>query len=164
MSIRKVLVAGTYHPTCTVEHVENAFRAFTDVAYLGTPWGLQRAGYARDIDVADADADLFVFVEEWFSFFPRGLEKTSFPTAAFFADFIYGLPRRLAMAPFFDHIFVAHKDHIETFQAIHPSVHWLPFAAPPEVFEPGNGQRDMDVAFVGDPEGARLGLHRPCTG
>ena len=145
----RILVAGTYHPTCSVEHVEHAFRAFADVTYLGTPWGLQRTGHARDVDMTGAQADLLFFVEEWFPFFPRGLEKASFPTAAFFVDVSYDLPRRLAMAPFFDHVFLAHKDYVDTFRAIHPSVHWLPVAAPRDLFRPGTSPRDLDVAFVG---------------
>lgn len=154
----RILIAGTYHPTCSVEHVENAFRAFGEVSYLGTPWALQRSGHARDVDIAGAQADLLLFVEEWLPFFPRGLEKASFPTAAFFADVIHDLPRRLVMAPFFDHVFVAHKDYVAAFRAVHPSVHWLPFAAPAEIFKPGNGARDLEVAFVGTPQGDRARL------
>jgi len=138
--------------------VENAFRAFGEVSHLGTPWKLQRAGYARDVEIADAQADLLFLVEEWFPFFPRGLEKASCTTAAFFADFVYDLPRRIAMAPFFDHVFVAHKDYVGTFAAIHPSVHWLPFAAPPEIFRQASSSRDLDVAFVGTPAPERVRL------
>ena len=162
MTHPRVLVAGTYHPTCTVALVERAFRAFAEVSYLGTPWELQRPGYAADVDVSDAKADLLLLVEEWFPFFPRGLERTTFPTAAFFADVMYDLPRRLAMAPFFDHVFVAHKDYLDPFLAIHPSVHWLPFAAPRDLFDsgdvPADLARDVDVAFIGTPAGERVRL------
>ena len=143
---------------CSVDLVEHAFRAFAEVSYLGTPWGLQRAGYAADVDVADANADLLFLVEEWLAFFPRGLEAAPFPTAVFFADVMHDLPRRLAMAPFFDHIFVAHKDYLDAFRTAHPSVHWLPFAAPHEMVDHGDFPRDLDVAFVGTPAGGRVRL------
>ena len=158
MTRPRVLVAGTYLPTCTVELVEHAFRAFAEVSYLGTPWKLQRPGYAADVDVTDANADLLFLVEEWSAFFPRGLERAPFATAAFFIDVMYDLPRRLAMAPFFDHVFVAHKDCLDVFRAVHPSVHWLPVAAPCDNFDHGDIPRDLDVAFVGTPAGKRAHL------
>lgn len=151
-----VTVCGKYSPTGTLQYFEEAFEESAEVDYLGLPAGKERPGYPRDVDVADLDTDLFLYVDEWRPIFPRGLEEIDAPTAAFFTDVCYDLDHRLRMAPFFDHLFVAHRDYLDPFREIHPSVHWLPFASGIEVDDPQAGKRNLEIAFVGGAGGERL--------
>lgn len=150
------IICGAWHPLGTLQYFENVLRQIGAVTYLGLPRGSDRAGYPADVNVSEIEADLFLYIEEWRPVFPRGLHAIDAPTAAFFTDVPYDLDHRIRMASFFDHLFVAHKDYLQAFREVHPSVHWLPFASGIGVDEPQAYERKVEVGFVGGAGGERL--------
>ncbi len=59
--------------------------------------------------------DLLLYIDPVGQFFPTGLEHLTYPTAIYLIDVHQNLDQRLAMAPFFDYVFVAQKDYIPAF-------------------------------------------------
>lgn len=93
--------------------------------------------------------DLFLYMEPN-GLIPRGLENVSFPTACILCDTHMGLHARQNLSLFFDHVFLYHRNYLRNFSS-HPKdyVHWQPYACDLELFHPGKGERDIDVAFIG---------------
>jgi hypothetical protein len=103
-------------------------------------------------DVFDAarGLDALVFVDSPGPFWPFGLDEVSCPTAAYLIDTHQDLRLRLAYAPFFDHIFVAQRDHVSTVRSHgYSRAEWLPLAADPAFQQDPRADRPIDVAFVG---------------
>lgn len=96
-----------------------------------------------------ARVDLFLAIDPWFEG-AHALPQITCPTAILLIDVHRDLPTRALFARFFDHVFVAQRDHVERIAATgHPSVHWLPLAGDPGVHCVPGQTRDIDVGFVG---------------
>ena len=114
-------------------------------------------GYAADVALealiaeAQFQPDFFLYVEPE-GLIPRGMERSSIPTACVLCDTHRCLEARQHLARFFDHVFLYHRNYLVHFSehwADH--VHWLPYACDLELFKPLGVERDLDVAFVGQP-------------
>lgn len=103
------------------------------------------------VRIAGFAPDLFLYVEPG-RLIPRGIERAPFPTACVLSDVHREAAPRLALARFFDHVFLYHRNHVRRFTE-HPAghVHWLPYACDLDVVRPLGVERDLDVAFVGQP-------------
>ena len=116
-------------------HLERAIRDLGHaVTYVGAATG-QRAGFdiAPLTEVMPALAeppDLYLWVDPAGRYFSRRIEVAPVPTAGYFVDVHLGT-WRLEAARFFDAVFVAQKDYVETFRKAlgHDQVYWLPLAA-----------------------------------
>ncbi len=147
-------------------HFERALRQQGHtVTYVGLP-SVTRAGYGN-VPLPEVLAglsplpDLYLWVDPAGRYFPRGIEQSPVPTAAYIVDVHLGTWRREA-AQFFDAVFVAQKDYIEPFrQAVgHDQVYWLPLAAATDVHYDHQRARIYDVGFVGNLARAHRGTHR----
>lgn len=101
--------------------------------------------------------DLLLYIEPG-GLIPRGMERAPFPTACILCDTHLSLEGRQRVARFFDHVFLYHRNYVRFFSS-HPRerVHWLPFACDLEVFHPSDVERDLDVAFIGQPMSGSTG-------
>lgn len=109
---------------------------------------------------AEADgSDLFLYVDP-LALVPRGLDSSPVPTAAIISDVHRNLRSRVELANFFDHVFCYQRNYLRHFNA-HPmgTVHWWPWACDLQLFKAGDGPRDLDVAFVGQPHVGSLRDH-----
>jgi hypothetical protein len=94
--------------------------------------------------------DALLFVDSPGPFWPVGLDELVCPSAAYLIDTHQDLGLRLAYAPFFDEIFVAQHDDVESIRdAGYPQAQWLPLAAEPTFTRDPSQHRPLDVAFVG---------------
>ncbi len=111
-------------------------------------------GFAADISFADLAAlfgppDLFLYVEPD-GLIPRDIGTTAFPTACVISDTHRRLTPRLRLAQFFDHVFLYQRNYLPHFTAHPPGrVSWYPYACDPQFFRDQGGERNLDVAFVG---------------
>jgi hypothetical protein len=137
-------------------HIERAFIAEgCDSTYVGLP-APQRAGYDSRVDVDEVLAslstpvDLYLLIDPAGPYFPRGIERLPFPTACYLIDVHIGGWRH-HMARFFDVVFVAQKDYVDTYRAAvgHDQVYWLPLGAAPDIHYRHDLPPVYDVAFVG---------------
>jgi hypothetical protein len=102
------------------------------------------------IDYSGFTPDLFLYIEPN-GLIPRGMEHAPFPTACILCDTHRSLDARLRIAEFFDHVFLYHRNYVHYFNAHPPEhVHWLPYGVDIEMFRPTGGERDLDIAFVGN--------------
>lgn len=131
---------------------------FTLPAYKEDPsYGLHpEAGFAPEttldslIRLSGMKPDIFLFIEP-LGLIPRGIECASFPTVCILSDTHRDLPPRLKLARFFDHIFLYHRNSLPYFKEHRDGhVHWYPCACDLEVFRPLEGERNLDVSFVGN--------------
>jgi glycosyltransferase involved in cell wall biosynthesis len=128
------------------------------VTYVGLP-GIERQGYngAMPIDQIAAhlslSPDLYLWIDPGGRYFPTGIEELPIPTACYLIDVHLGRWRYQA-ARFFDAVFVAQKDHVDSYrQALgHDQVYWLPLAAASDVHRQHDLPRIYDVGFVGNIE------------
>lgn len=97
--------------------------------------------------------DLLLYIDPVGQFFPTRLENLACPTAIYLIDVHQNLEQRLAMAHFFDYVFVAQKDYIQAFlDADIKNVFWLPLACDPEFHIPSKISDKLlyDIGFVGN--------------
>ena len=97
------------------------------------------AGFTPERIVYYDDSSTYLFL--------RGLERAKVPTVYFSIDAHLHSSAQSPIGGVFDHILVAQKDYISTFQRFHPSVHWFPLWAR----LPATPQADKQhaVTFVG---------------
>jgi hypothetical protein len=115
------------------------------------------AGYAYQVTVdaliehSGFQPDLFLYLEP-LGLIPRGMERAPIPTACILCDTHQWLFARQQLALFFDYVFLYQRNYVQYFTA-HPANHvqWLPYACDLELFHPSGVERDLDVAFVGQP-------------
>lgn len=118
-------------------------------------WPEAGFAYATTVDAlihaTNSKPDLFLYIEPG-GLIPRGIERAPFPTACILCDTHQWLDARQHLARFFDHVFLYHRNYLIHFSE-HPGghVHWLPYACDLELFKPLGMERDLDVAFVGQP-------------
>jgi Glycosyl transferases group 1/DUF based on E. rectale Gene description (DUF3880) len=135
------------------------------VTYVGLANG-GRAGF-DNVSVPEVlaglsqPADLFLWVDPAGRYFPREIEQAPVPTAGYIVDVHLGTWREQA-ARFFDAVFIAQKDYLETYrQALgHDQVFWLPLAAAPDAHYDRQVPRIYDVGFVGNLALAHRGTAR----
>ena len=137
-------------------HFERALRALGHtVTYVG-PATYERPGY----DHAALDKtlthllerpDLYLWIDSAGRYFPAGIEDVSVPTACYLIDVHLGHWRQ-NVASFFDAVFIAQRDYLQSFQAAvgHEQVYWLPLAAASDVHRQIDRPRTLDVGFVGN--------------
>jgi hypothetical protein len=97
--------------------------------------------------------DLLLYIDPVGQFFPTGLEKLVYPTAIYLIDVHQNLEQRLAIAPFFDYVFVAQKDYVPAFKkAGINNVFWLPLACDPDYHISAKTSENYlyDIGFVGN--------------
>lgn len=152
----KIFLCYGYDPNTGAVYLERALANEHEVFYVGPPSDT-RKGYSSNQDLSKHSElglprpDLVLFVEPGGKFFPRGLEKLECPTAVYLIDVHQNLPYRLAHAPFFDYVFVAQKDYIDSFRrAGFDQVFWLPLACDPEIHSMPPAPRRWDIGFVGN--------------
>lgn len=101
------------------------------------------------VELAVGTPDLFLYVEP-FGLIPEGIERAPFVTACVLCDVHGDLVNRLRLARFFDHVFIYHRNYLPRFTEHLPDhVHWLPYACDLELFKAPAGERDLDIAFIG---------------
>ena len=113
-------------------------------------------GYSAEITLetlprlARFTPDIFIYMEPN-GIIPRGMGQAPFPTACILCDTHMDLNGRKRQARFFDHVFLYHRNYLSCFEE-HPNgnVHWLPYACDLDLFHPGKGERDIDIAFIGN--------------
>jgi hypothetical protein len=132
-----------FHPGTTGVHFEAAARRRTD------EWDVHPMAYAQSLPLRDAPYEGSFLVDSGIRVFQRQAAAAPFPTAAYFIDVHLHLPSYLALAGLFDHVFVAQPDHLQAFQATHPSAAWLPLACPAE-FVTARREPEFEVGFVGN--------------
>lgn len=94
--------------------------------------------------------DLVLVVDPCFAGF-WSLTSSKCTTAAILIDVHRNLKRRLILAQFCDHVFVAQPDFLQAFKEEgHRSVHWLPLGCDPEVHFVPEQERKIPVGFVGN--------------
>ncbi len=114
-------------------------------------------GYAYEVTLdslarqAQLEPDILLYIEPR-GLIPRGIERASIPTVCILCDTHQWLEARRNLARFFDHVFLYHRNYLRYFDE-HPAghVHWHPYACDLQVFRPMGLERDLDVAFVGQP-------------
>ncbi len=93
--------------------------------------------------------DIFFYIDPapaW----PLGMEALPCLTVAYLIDVHNDLRSRLKMAQFFDVVFIAQKEYVQTFQQMgHRPAHWLPLACDAESHNTDSKTRPYDVGFVG---------------
>jgi len=95
--------------------------------------------------------DLYLWVDSPGHYFPPGIENLPIPTACYLIDVHLGT-WRIAVARFFDLVFVAQKNMVEPYRHLlgHRQIYWLPLAAAPEVHRHLDLPVIYDVGFVGN--------------
>jgi hypothetical protein len=143
----------TYHDdSSTAAYLRSAIEACGDVVVRLGLHSPDRGLPSEGSDVLDAarGLDALVFVDSPGPFWPSSLDEVSCPTAAYLIDTHQDLRLRLAYAPFFDHIFVAQRDHVPAVRSHgYLRAEWLPLAADPAFKRDPRAERPVDVAFVG---------------
>jgi hypothetical protein len=100
----------------------------------------------------DGRTDLLLYIDPVGSFFTIGLENLKFPTAIYLIDVHQNLEQRLAIAQFFDYVFIAQKDYLPAFRERGiTNVFWLSLACDPETHRiSAPPERLYDIGFVGN--------------
>lgn len=146
-----------WFPTAAGYHLEQACRALGHmVTYVGLA-GEQRPGFDSSISIAQVIAsiaqpvDFYLWIDPAGRYFPSGIEDLAIPTACYLIDVHLGTWRS-QVARFFDLVFVAQKDYVETFRKIvgHDQVYWLPLAAASQVHRQIDLPKIYEVGFVGN--------------
>ncbi len=138
-------------------HLERALRDLGHTTiYVGLPCS-QRLGYDSTVSVSEVITglpqapDLYLWIDPAGRYFPPGIEDLPIPTACYLIDVHLGTWRR-QVARFFDLVFVAQKDYVDSFRRVvgHDQVYWLPLAAAPDVHRQLDLSKTYDVGFVGN--------------
>jgi hypothetical protein len=97
---------------------------------------------------------LIIQPETVFPILPWGLTETSIPTACFQIDVHAYTCRRICWSMLFDYAILFHPGFDEQFRrAGHPKPLILPHAVDAETFEKSEGERDLEVGWVGRVDG-----------
>ncbi len=151
----KIFLSYGFRPYTTAIYFENALKKEHAVTYIGPSYG-DRPGFLSNEDVSElvkhfGKIDLFFFIEPGINFFPRGMERLNCPTACYLIDVHSSLWVRERYAPFFDYIFICHKDYMNHFKDLgYNQVHWLPVGCDPEIHGERMSSRIYDIGFVGN--------------
>ena len=152
-----IAIGYRWFPTAAGYHLERALLALGHrVTYVGLPYD-QRPGYDSSVSINDVIAampetpDLYFWVDPAGRYFPLGIEDLSIPSACYLIDVHLGTWRQ-QVARFFDGVFIAQKDYLDTFRDAvgHDQVYWLPLAAASDVHRKYDLPRTYDVGFVGN--------------
>lgn len=152
-----IAIGYRWFPTAVGHHLERALRDLGHtVIYGGLPCN-QRPGYDSTVSTRDIIAampqppDLYLWIDPAGRYFPSGIEDLSIPTACYLVDVHLGTWRHQA-ARFFDAVFTAQRDYIDTFHSAvgHDQVYWLPLAAAPDVHRKLDLPKIYEVGFVGN--------------
>jgi Glycosyl transferases group 1/DUF based on E. rectale Gene description (DUF3880) len=98
--------------------------------------------------------DFVLCIDPIGKFFPIGLNKLPCPTAVYLIDVHQELTSRLRLAAFFDYVFIAQCDYLDTFKSNGvANVYWLPLACDPDFHKGQEAQEKLyDIGFVGRKE------------
>jgi len=152
-----VAIGYNWFPTAAGYHLERALSSLGHVVtYVGLPAD-RRPGYDNTVSVSDIisalprSPDLFVWVDPAGRYFPPGIEDLPIPTVCYLIDVHLGTWRHQA-ARFFDGVFIAQKDYLDTFRRAvgHDQVYWMPLAAAPDVHRRHDLPKIFEVGFVGN--------------
>jgi hypothetical protein len=152
-----ILIGYRWFPTAAGYHLERALRSLGHtVTYVGLSCS-ERPGYESNISINDIIAslpdrpDLYLWIDPAGRYFPLGIEDLSISTACYLVDVHLGAWRQ-QVARFFDAVFIAQKDYLDTFRRVvgHDQAYWLPLAAAPDVHRQHNLPKLYDVGFVGN--------------
>ncbi len=149
-------------------HLERALRDLGHtITYVGLPCS-QRPGYDSSVSLPAIIAslpvkpDLYLWIDPAGRYFPPAIEDLPIPTACYLIDVHLGTWRQ-QVARFFDAVFIAQKDYVDTFRRVvgHDQVYWLPLAAAPDVHYQHELPRVYEVGFVGNIALAHRHTSRP---
>ncbi|MCL5962157.1 MAG: glycosyltransferase, partial [Chloroflexi bacterium] len=152
-----VAIGYRWSPFTAAYHLERALLELGHtVTYVGLP-SSQRPGYDSMTSISEVigafpqKPDLYLWVDPFGRYFPAGLEEVPIPTACYLIDVHLGTWRE-QVAGFFDSVFVAQKDYLDSFRRVvgHQQVYWLPLAAASDVHRQLDLDRVYDVGFVGN--------------
>lgn len=152
-----IALGYAWYPAALGYHLERALRDLGhQVTYVGLPTAT-RPGYDSRLPLPEVlahlpqPADMYLWVDPAAPYFPLDIEASPIPTLAYLVDVHLG-QWRLALAGFFDTVFVAQADAVPRYRAAlgHDQVHWLPLAAAPDVHRDWGLERIYDVGFVGN--------------
>jgi hypothetical protein len=150
-----IYLAYRYQPTASALYFERALKKEHEVISISSSYKSKR-GYPGDVEITELIDDgnpkpeIVLLIDTAGEMFPRGLEKISCPTAIFLIDMHANFELRKQMSLFYDYIFLAQKDYIDTFKKTgNECVYWLPHACDPEIHVPGEMEKIYDVGFVG---------------
>ena len=152
-----IAIGYSWSPAAVGYHLERALLALGHkVTYVGLPYD-QRQGYDSSVSINDMIAtmpetpDLYFWVDPTGRYFPLGIGDLSIPSACYLIDVHLGTWRQ-QVARFFDSVFIAQKDYLDTFRDAvgHAQVYWLPLAAASDVHRRHDSPRTYDVGFVGN--------------
>jgi glycosyltransferase involved in cell wall biosynthesis len=152
-----IAVGYNWFPTGAAHHFERALRELGyEVTYVGLG-SAERPGYqgTTSIDAIIANLshapDFYLLIDPIGRYFPFDIKKLAIPTACYLIDVHLGTWRQTA-AQFFDIVFVAQKDYVDTYRRAvnHDQVYWLPLAAASDVHRNHDLPRVYEVGFVGN--------------
>jgi len=134
-----ILMSFLYSPPTTACYYAKAFRALGhDVRTWGPTRDLSRyredqryrlTGPHMRLPYEDGwQPDLLVYIEAGDGWWPGPPTPSDIPSVAYFIDSHSRLQEHLARAPYFDHVFYAHKQFADAFG---PGAQWLPVACDP---------------------------------
>jgi hypothetical protein len=138
-------------------HMERAFSSLGfNVEYVGLS-SAERPGYDSQVFLPQIINSFhekpyfYLWVDPAGPYFPLGIEDLSILTACYIIDVHLGKWRQ-EVAKFFDVVFIAQKDYVDTYRTIlgHDQVFWLPLAAATDVHKQLDLPRIYDVGFVGN--------------
>lgn len=155
-----ILLHYGYHPVDTGFYFEKTLSKEHNVTYCGPSYKFERPGFSKNLDLSKIEKkwDLFFYIDSYHPGFPLGIEKIPFPTACYLIDIPYNPKQKLLIAPFFDYVFIPHKEYLDAFRQVNKNVFWLPFACDPEVHRRYKGvEKIYDVGFVGGVKGEKRG-------
>ncbi|MCO5171171.1 MAG: glycosyltransferase [Planctomycetes bacterium] len=158
---RRVLLCYHRSATTTAAYCEAALRRAHAVVTAGRGQELDLGDDATAEALVHAAAERLggpvdlLLVVEGETFVPRALEQAPCRTVLWAIDTHLHAQKEddllLVLAPRFDRVFVAQKDHVGAFTRRGVAASWLPLACDPDVHRrlPPPGGRDLDVVFVG---------------
>lgn len=153
MSMRIFLGYG-HRSWTTGVYWEKALSRYAEVIYVGTDKENCRLGF-QEMDISRLlsgaqEEDVFIYVDSGRPYFPRNIEKLPVLTACYLIDVHVDLAMRIEMAKFFDVVFVAQKDYVETFRTKgFKNVWWIPFGCEPTVYQRLKLPLIYEIGFVG---------------
>jgi len=156
----RILFCYGYEPATTGIYFERALARDHQITYCGPPYKFERPGFPKDLDLSKIEGrwDLFFYIDAYNVGFPQGIEKLPYPTACYLIDIPYNLKQRLLVAPFFDYVFIPHKQYLEKFLQVNKNTFWLPFACDPEIhYYHKDMEKIFDIGFVGGVKGEKRG-------
>ncbi|MBI1320407.1 MAG: glycosyltransferase [Candidatus Hydrogenedens sp.] len=169
-----VLLHYVMNPLTTGRYVEEALRAKHQVMTAGFRipeevlqlWGFEspppyraheidlphKAPYAQLLAYLPESfhPDIYLYIDSGPTEIEPDIELIDAPKIAWLIDTHVNFDSRLAMARYFDCVFLAHQAQVEPFRVEGiEHVYWLPLACSPELHALPEQPRDLDVACVG---------------